>query len=105
MTEATTKGTDTLALQCHTPCSTQKSGDTSGTQMGTFSFHPHSTNNSNFSPSGIHLFCPLTENLDGKRSSGDAKVAHDVQTRLKEQTTAALQMMLLGAVHVQTQLL
>jgi hypothetical protein len=65
-------------------------------------FHPYSTNTSNLSPS-IHLFCPLTEQLDGNRSSGDPKFEHDVQTRLKEQTTAAVQMMLLRA--VQTQLL
>lgn len=58
---------------------------------------------SNISQSGFHLFCSLTEHLDDKHFSGDAEVEHDVQTRLMEQTTAALQTMLLGA--VQTQIL
>lgn len=71
--------------------------------MGTSSFHPYSTNSSNLSPSGSHLFCSLTEHLDGKHFSGDEEVEYDVQTRLMEQTTAALQTMLLGV--VQTQLL
>jgi len=71
--------------------------------MGTSSFHPYLTNNSNLRPSGSHLFCSLTEHLDGKHFSGDAEVEYDVQTRLMEQTTAALQTMLLGV--VQTQLL
>jgi hypothetical protein len=71
--------------------------------METSSFHPYSTNTSNISPSGFHLLCSPTEHLDGKHSSGDAEVEHDVQTRLMEQTAAALQTMLLGV--VQTQLL
>jgi hypothetical protein len=71
--------------------------------MGTSLFHPYSTNSSNLSPSGCHLFCSLTEHLDGKHFSGDAEVEHDVQTRLMEQTNEAIQMMLLGV--VQTQLL
>jgi len=71
--------------------------------MGTLSIHLYSTNSSNLSPSGFHLFCSLTEHLDDKYFSGDAEVEHDVQTRLMEQTTAPLQMMLLGV--VQTQLL
>jgi hypothetical protein len=54
-------------------------------------------------PSGFHLFCSLTEHIDGKHFSGDAEAEHDVQTSLMEQTTAALQTILLGV--VQTQLL
>lgn len=45
-----------------------------------------------------YLFCSLTEHLDDKHFSGDAEVEHDVKTRLMEQTTAALQTMLLGFV-------
>jgi len=103
MTQATKKRTDTLARKCQTPCSAHKLADTSGTKIGTLLFHPYSTNCSNFSPSGFHLFCSLKEHLDGKHFSGDAEVEHDVQTRVMEQTTAALQTMLLGV--VQTQLL
>jgi hypothetical protein len=61
------------------------------------------TYSSNLSQSCFHLFCPLQEHFHGKRLSGDAEVDHDVQTKLMEQTTAALQTMLQGA--VQTQLL
>jgi len=61
MTQATKKRTDTLAWQCQTPCSAHKSADTSGTQMGTLSIHPYSTNSSNLSPSGFHLFILFTD--------------------------------------------
>jgi hypothetical protein len=46
---------------------------------------------SNLTPRDFHLFCSLKKHLDGKRFSGDAEVEHEVQTRLMEQTTAALE--------------